>query len=92
MKRGHSNVVELERIEKHDESGRAMIAIRGGASVYTCKELPPLALAKDEWVKIGEAMGWIGSPNDDGAYISSELHGNNMRALDASWRYRATRP
>jgi len=78
MKRGHSNV--YPQTTKLDEvSGRAMIEMRGGATVYSCKDLPPLALSREEWVAIGEAMNWIGDPNSDDSYISGALHKENMR-------------
>ncbi len=31
----------------------------GGADVTTVRELPPLAIDKEEWTTIGEKMGWI---------------------------------
>jgi hypothetical protein len=36
-----------------------MIPLIGGADVYTVKELPPLALSKEEWEIIGRKMGWL---------------------------------
>ncbi len=59
MKRGHSNVI-VERISKWDTPDDcAKLPMCGGSTVYSCKDLPPLALHKDDWEKIGEYMGWI---------------------------------
>jgi len=37
---------------------RWSIPMQGGASVYTVKNLPDLALSKKEWLEIGERAGW----------------------------------
>ena len=59
MKRGHSNVY-VERIERYPTSKEvAKLPLYGGATVQTCKELPPLAMDKEDWEKIGRYMGWL---------------------------------
>ena len=58
MKRGHTNVVNMDEAKIDELSRRLMIPLEGGASVDTCKELPPLALSKEEWVTIGRKAGW----------------------------------
>ena len=60
MARGHSNVTRLydaKPLPTNPE--RFMIPIIGGAQVYSVKELPPLALSKEEWLEIGKRAGWI---------------------------------
>jgi len=70
VKRGHSNVVRLEEVAPYHvppyspNPDRALIPIVGGADVSTVRELPPLALAKDEWERIGRKMGWAGPDAD----------------------------
>ena len=60
MTRGHSNVYDLERMKPYDTNpDRWSIPIQGGASVYTVKNLPDLALSKEEWLKIGKKAGWL---------------------------------
>lgn len=60
MKQGHSNVDA-----KHTDQWRgvgdecARIPLSGGASFTSFKELPSLALHRDEWEEIGIRMGWI---------------------------------
>jgi hypothetical protein len=58
--RGHSNV-RVSGISRYSETSNDMakIPIEGGADVYSVKPLPPLALARVEWEKIGQAMGWV---------------------------------
>jgi hypothetical protein len=62
MKRGHSNV-KSEKTEpwndKDTEPGIAKIPLGGGATIQTFRELPPLALRKEEWQEIGYRMGWL---------------------------------
>jgi len=60
MKKGHSNVYRLDEVKPYPTNpDRATIPIQGGASVTTVKELPPLALSREEWETIGRKMGWI---------------------------------
>ena len=50
----------LEEIKPYPTNPlRVIIPIEGGASVYTVKDLPPLALSKEEWLTIGRKTGWI---------------------------------
>lgn len=56
--RGHSNVKAEETQPYPTMPEKASIPISGGATVYTVKELPPLALSREEWQEIGERMGW----------------------------------
>lgn len=58
MKRGHSNVNAAKTEPWPDNPEKARIPLEGGASVYTVRELPPLALGKSEWEEIGRRMGW----------------------------------
>lgn len=61
MTRGHSNV-KIEYISRWDTPPDcAKLPLVGGAKVWTCKELPPLALHKGEWEAIGRYMGWLPS-------------------------------
>lgn len=56
--RGHSNAY-TNKTEPHPTApDKAFIPIVGGASPYTVKDLPPLALSREEWQEIGERMGW----------------------------------
>ena len=60
MVRGHSNVYNLEDMHPYPTNpDRWSIPIQGGASVTTVKDLPNLALSKDEWLEIGKKAGWI---------------------------------
>lgn len=60
MKRGHSNVHNLDRIVPYPTAPeRVLIPLIGGANVYTVKELPPLSLDIEEWKQIGEKAGWL---------------------------------
>jgi hypothetical protein len=59
MKRGHSNVNAAKAEPWPDNPEKARIPLQGGASVYTVRELPPLALGKSEWEEIGIRMGWL---------------------------------
>ena len=60
MVRGHSNVCNLENMYPYPTNpDRWSIPIQGGASVTTVKNLPDLALSKDEWLEIGKKAGWI---------------------------------
>jgi hypothetical protein len=64
-RRGHSNI----RGDSHGgldiwtwpdgPAGVARVGIDGGASSATCRELPPLALRREEWEAIGRKMGWL---------------------------------
>jgi hypothetical protein len=58
--RGHSNV-HVSGISRYSETSNdiAKIPIEGGVDVYSVTPLPPLALAREEWEKIGQAMGWV---------------------------------
>ena len=59
MTRGHSNVYDLGSMKPYDTNpDRWSIPIQGGASVYTVKNLPDLALSKEEWLEIGKRAGW----------------------------------
>lgn len=57
--RGHSNVYADETERYPDDPAVACIPMIGGAQVHTCKPLPPLALHRDDWEKIGLKMGWL---------------------------------
>lgn len=58
MPRGHSNVkLELVKPWPGDEE-KAQVPLIGGATVNTTRDLPALALSRDEWEAIGKAMGW----------------------------------
>lgn len=62
MKRGHSNVSSEKTkpwVGKGIEPGIAKIPLGSGDTVQTWKELPPLALRKQEWEEIGRRMGWL---------------------------------
>jgi predicted methyltransferase len=60
MTRGHSNVYNLSEIKPYPTNpDKISIPIQGGASVYTVKNLPDLALDKEEWLEIGKKAGWI---------------------------------
>lgn len=60
MTRGHSNVYDLENMHPYNTNpDRQSIPIQGGASVYTVKNLPDLALSKEEWLEIGKRAGWL---------------------------------
>ena len=57
--RGHSNA-HVEQTEPYPTMPhKASIPIEGGATVYTVKDLPPLALDREEWETIGRKMGWL---------------------------------
>ena len=56
--RGHSNVHAEQTKPYPTMPDKASIPLSGGATVYTVKELPPLALSREEWQEIGERMGW----------------------------------
>lgn len=58
MKRGHSNIYPEQITTWPNLPDVAKIPIAGGANVDTVKELPPLALRREEWQEIGERMGW----------------------------------
>jgi len=62
MKRGHSNVIVKELSLWDTPPDCAKLPLRGGATVSTCKELPPLALHKHEWEEIGRIMCWLKKP------------------------------
>lgn len=56
--RGHSNAY-VNQTEPHPHvPDKAMIPIAGGSRVDTVRDLPPLALSREEWQEIGERMGW----------------------------------
>jgi len=60
MKRGHSNVVYLSEMKPYPTNpDRWLIQVEGGASVDRVKELPPLALSREEWENIGRRAGWM---------------------------------
>ncbi|MFA5307433.1 MAG: hypothetical protein WC365_08350 [Candidatus Babeliales bacterium] len=60
MTKGHSNVCNLETMHPYPTNpNRWCIPIEGGSSVYTVKNLPDLALSKNEWFEIGKKAGWI---------------------------------
>lgn len=56
--KGHSNAHTDQTAPHPTNPDKASIPLEGGASVYTVKELPPLALSREEWQEIGERMGW----------------------------------
>lgn len=61
MKRGHSNV-DATHAEKWDTPPDCCkLRLTGGATASTCRELPPLALHRDDWEQIGKFMGWLPS-------------------------------
>ena len=58
--KGHSNVTRLDEMQSYPTNPeRWTIPIEGGASVYTVKNLPDLALSKEEWLEIGKRAGWL---------------------------------
>lgn len=63
MKRGHSNV-EAEKtkpwseVDKDVNEGIARVPLSGGATYTNWRELPPLALRREEWEEIGRLMNW----------------------------------
>jgi hypothetical protein len=60
MKRGHSNIhAEGTKPYSDDLQDVAKIPLWGGTHVYIVKELPPLALRREEWKTVGEIMGWM---------------------------------
>lgn len=60
MTRGHSNVHNLADMKPYPTNpDRWCIPIQGGASVYTVKDFPDLALDKEEWLEIGKRAGWL---------------------------------
>lgn len=62
MKRGHSNVhvgkTQVWTIDGEPNADVAKIPLEGGFTAYTVKELPPLALKREEWEEIGQRMNW----------------------------------
>ena len=56
--KGHSNA-HAESTYRHETTDAAMVPIEGGASVYTVRPLPTLALRREEWETIGRKMGWL---------------------------------
>ena len=59
MARGHSNVHNLFEMEPYPSNpDRWSIPISGGATVFSVKDLPNLALSKEEWLEIGKRAGW----------------------------------
>lgn len=63
MKRGHSNIYPNQtRPFSADLPDVAKIPLCGGSSVFTVKELPPLALREEEWREIGQRMNWTVEP------------------------------
>lgn len=58
--RGHSNLYPDETVPCDTCPEKASIPMVGGAYVWSCKPLPPLALSREEWEEIGRRMGWIG--------------------------------
>jgi len=77
--RGHSNL-HIDEIKRHEnkEIDAAMIPIEGGASLHTVRPLPPLALRKEEWRKIGDRMDWWKSTNSGGT-LWVEFHDRGGR-------------
>lgn len=63
MKRGHSNIDPTKARPWKDTPEKACIPLTGGASFQSSRELPPLALGKDEWEEVGLRMGWL-KPTD----------------------------
>lgn len=60
MKKGHSNVTRLEEMKPYlTNPDRWCIHIEGGSSVYSVRDLPDLALSKDEWLEIGQRARWL---------------------------------
>ena len=78
--RGHSNP-HVEDLTVHPVvPDKVMIPIEGGASVYTVKPLPPLALSRDEWKRIGDRMNWWMSPaGTNGGAMWIEFHDRGGR-------------
>src|ERR1043165_6069342 len=78
--RGHSNARVDELTAHPTATHKALIAIEGGANVYSVKELPPLALSRDEWKAIGDRMNWWQSPPDtNGGCLWVEFHDRGGR-------------
>jgi hypothetical protein len=60
MTRGHSNVTNLSEMEQYPTNpDRWSIQIQGGSTISSVKNLPNLALSKEEWLEIGKRAGWI---------------------------------
>lgn len=59
--RGHSNVYASQTVLYPANPTSAMVPLVGGASVHTVRNLPPLALDREEWETIGRRMGWLNS-------------------------------
>jgi hypothetical protein len=57
-KRGHSNVAAGEITPWPDCPDKARVPLCGGATAATVRDLPPLAIDREEWERIGQAMGW----------------------------------
>lgn len=65
MRHGHSNVhakqteIWPNELKVPNAKEIARIPLEGGAGVYTVRELPPLALTREEWETIGRRMSWL---------------------------------
>jgi len=57
--KGHSNVRLEEFTTPPHCPEKALIGLVGGATLQTCRPLPPLALTRQEWEEIGRKMGWL---------------------------------
>lgn len=80
MSKGHSNAL-LEQITQHPnkELDAAMIPIHGGRDVYSTRDLPPLALRKEEWRMIGDRMDWWKSTKHGSGTLWVEFHDTGGR-------------
>lgn len=80
MKKGHSNAHADKTAPYPTNETKACIPIEGGASPYTVKELPPLALDREEWETIGARMGWFTPPGKPGGgTLWIEFHDREKR-------------
>ena len=80
--RGHSNARVTELTTHPTATHKAMIPIEGGADVYSVKNLPPLALDRNEWKTIGDRMNWWMSPPDtNSGSLWICIHGLSPRSL-----------
>jgi hypothetical protein len=79
-KRGHSNAFAHLTEQWPNNPDKAKIPMEGGSTVFTVKELPPLALGKEEWREIGKQMDWMGEivlfrhVTDGGAVYLTDNH------------------
>lgn len=64
MPRGHSIAYPDQAVRDADIPDIARVPIRGGSSLAHWRNLPTLALRRDEWEALGRRMGWSGPDAD----------------------------